>query len=142
MKWISFQNIYTFIYQKTLLHTILLLIFKSVKSLQCFLKVNLSGWKEYQISHTDYLAQTTSYNLTTKCELKKTTLKYDLKHFIKSYIDQTLKKSYLLWIVKIFPTTFYPNKGQINFHIFNIFFIKFYVHMYICKKAYLFSYLT
>ena len=127
MCFISMYNVmnklseYIYFYISKNIHTILLLIFKNVKSLQCFLKVNLSGWKEYQISHTDYLAQTTSYNLTTKCELKKTTLKYDLKHFVKSYINQTLKKFYLLWIVKIFPTTFYPNKGQINFHIFNIF---------------------
>ena len=36
--WINFQNIYTFTYQKTLLHTLLLLVFKIVESLQCILK--------------------------------------------------------------------------------------------------------
>ena len=35
---INFQNIYTFTYQKTLLYTLLLLIFKIVVSLQCILK--------------------------------------------------------------------------------------------------------
>ena len=34
----NFQNIYTFIYQKTLLHTLLLLDFKIAESLQCILK--------------------------------------------------------------------------------------------------------
>ena len=33
-----FQNIHIFIYQKTLLHTLLLLVFKMVESLQCILK--------------------------------------------------------------------------------------------------------
>ena len=33
------QNIYTFTYQKTLLHTLLLLPFKIVKSFQCILKL-------------------------------------------------------------------------------------------------------
>ena len=36
--WIFFQNIRTFSYQKTLLHTLLLLAFKVVESLQCILK--------------------------------------------------------------------------------------------------------
>ena len=35
---ITFENIYTFTYQKTLLHTLLLLFFKIVESLQCILK--------------------------------------------------------------------------------------------------------
>ena len=35
--WINFQNIYTFTYQKSLLHTLLLLLFKIVESLQCIL---------------------------------------------------------------------------------------------------------
>ena len=39
--WLNFQNIYTFTYQKTLLHTFLLLVFKIVESLQCIL--NLFG---------------------------------------------------------------------------------------------------
>ena len=33
-----FQNIHTFTYQTTLLHTLLLLVFKIVESLQCILK--------------------------------------------------------------------------------------------------------
>ena len=33
-----FQNIYTFTYQKALLHTLLVLVFKIVESLQCILK--------------------------------------------------------------------------------------------------------
>ena len=36
--WIHFQNIHTFTYQKTLHHTLLLLAFKIVESLQCILK--------------------------------------------------------------------------------------------------------
>ena len=39
MYWIHFQNIYTFTYQKTLLHTLLLLVSKIIKSLQCIPKV-------------------------------------------------------------------------------------------------------
>ena len=35
---INFQIIYTFTYQKTFLHTLLLLIFKILESLQCILK--------------------------------------------------------------------------------------------------------
>ena len=35
---INFKNIYTFTYQKTLLHTLLLLDFKIIESLQCILK--------------------------------------------------------------------------------------------------------
>ena len=37
--WIRFQNIHTFTYQKTLLHTLLLIIFKIVESLQCILNL-------------------------------------------------------------------------------------------------------
>ena len=37
MYWIHFQNINTFTYQKTLLRTLLLLLFKIVESLQCIL---------------------------------------------------------------------------------------------------------
>ena len=37
--WIHFQNIHTFTYQKTLLHTLLLLVFKIAESLQCILKI-------------------------------------------------------------------------------------------------------
>ena len=37
--WMQFQNIHTFTIQKTLLHTLLLLVFKIVESLQCTLKV-------------------------------------------------------------------------------------------------------
>ena len=36
--WINFQNIYTLAYQKTLLHTLLMIVFKIVKSFQCILK--------------------------------------------------------------------------------------------------------
>ena len=35
--WINFQNIYTFIYQKTLLETLLLLLFEIVESFHCIL---------------------------------------------------------------------------------------------------------
>ena len=37
--WINFQNIHTFTYQKTLLHTLLLPVFKVVESLQCILNI-------------------------------------------------------------------------------------------------------
>ena len=36
--WILFQNIYTFTYQKTLLHTLSFPVIKIVESLQCILK--------------------------------------------------------------------------------------------------------
>ena len=36
--WIRFQNIYTFTYQRTLLHTVFLLVIKIVKNRQCILK--------------------------------------------------------------------------------------------------------
>ena len=35
--WTHFQNIHNFTYQKILLHTLLLLVFKTVESLQCIL---------------------------------------------------------------------------------------------------------
>ena len=38
MYWINFQNIYTFTYKKTLLHKLLLRVFKIVENLQCILK--------------------------------------------------------------------------------------------------------
>ena len=37
--WIQFQNIHKFTYQKTSLHTLLLLVFKIVEILQCILKM-------------------------------------------------------------------------------------------------------
>ena len=37
--WMNVWNIYTFTYQKTLLHTLLLLVFKIIESLQCILKL-------------------------------------------------------------------------------------------------------
>ena len=37
--WIHFQNIRTFTYLKTLLHTLLLLVFKIVESIQCILNL-------------------------------------------------------------------------------------------------------
>ena len=40
--WIHFRNIHTFAYQKTLLHTLLLFVFKIVKSLQCILNVPIT----------------------------------------------------------------------------------------------------
>ena len=33
--WLNFQNIHTFTYQKTILHTLFLLVFKTVESLRC-----------------------------------------------------------------------------------------------------------
>ena len=39
--WIRFQNIHTVTYQKTLLHTLLLLVFKIVKRLHCILKSSI-----------------------------------------------------------------------------------------------------
>ena len=41
MYWINFQNIYTFTYSKTLIHTLLLLVFKIVESLQCILEIKI-----------------------------------------------------------------------------------------------------
>ena len=39
--WIHSKNTHTFTYQKTLFHTLLLLVFKTVDSLQCILKLSL-----------------------------------------------------------------------------------------------------
>ena len=52
---IHFHDIHTFAYQKTLLHTLLLLVFKIVESLQCILHVKdalklMTG----QDSHNNY----------------------------------------------------------------------------------------
>ena len=41
--WINLQNRYTFTYQKTLLHTLLLLVCKIVVSLHCILILNSNG---------------------------------------------------------------------------------------------------
>ena len=41
--WINLQNRYTFTYQKTLLHTLLLLVSKIVVSLHCILILNSNG---------------------------------------------------------------------------------------------------
>ena len=48
--WIHLQNIHTFTYQKTLVHKLLLLVFKNVESLHCILKwlsflLSPSFWK-------------------------------------------------------------------------------------------------
>ena len=40
--WIHFQTIHTFAYQKTLLHTLSLLVSKIVESLQCILNLKIS----------------------------------------------------------------------------------------------------
>ena len=62
--WINCQNIYTFTYQKTLLHALLLLVFKIVRGLQRIHKVN---FKFYDV--TDWT--TNNYNKhITQC-LKK-----------------------------------------------------------------------
>ena len=42
--WTNFQNRHTFTYQKTLLHTLLLLFFKIIESLQCILKDTLKAY--------------------------------------------------------------------------------------------------
>ena len=41
--WINFQNIYTFAYQKALHHTLLLVVFKIIKSLYPYGNLNWSG---------------------------------------------------------------------------------------------------
>ena len=48
MYWIHFQYIHTFIYQKTLLHTFLLFVFKIVESLQYILNENSTSKKLYE----------------------------------------------------------------------------------------------
>ena len=48
MCFIWMYSVYTFTYQKTLLHTLLLLVFKIVESLQCILKkIRFSVWLKY-----------------------------------------------------------------------------------------------
>ena len=44
---IHFLSIHTFTYQKTLLHTLLLFVFKIVERLQCILKGALSGLRQF-----------------------------------------------------------------------------------------------
>ena len=60
--WIHFQNIHTFTYEKTLLHTLLLFVFKIVESLQCilngkckanYLNKKFAFWKVY----TEYITR-------------------------------------------------------------------------------------
>ena len=45
--WIHFQNTQTFTYQKTLLHALLLFVFKIVESLQCILNKEITLTKDY-----------------------------------------------------------------------------------------------
>ena len=47
--WIHFQNIHTFAYQKTLLHTLLLLVFKMLENLQCILNPQWDNWNIFTI---------------------------------------------------------------------------------------------
>ena len=47
--WIHFQNIHTFTYQKTLVYTFFLLVFKIAKNLQCIFKSN----NLYQITNAN-----------------------------------------------------------------------------------------
>ena len=51
--WIHFRNIRTFMYQKTLLHTLFCLFFKIVKSLHCFLKKGIFMKDKKQISSSN-----------------------------------------------------------------------------------------
>ena len=44
-----FQNIHTLIYQKVLLHMLLLLVFKIVESLPCILKSDFNLMRQYLI---------------------------------------------------------------------------------------------
>ena len=56
--WIHFQNIHTFTYQKTLLHRLLLLVFKIIESLQCilkFLKIKLKFKRATKFNLMHYL---------------------------------------------------------------------------------------
>ena len=43
MHWMNFQNIHNFTYQKTLFHTLLLLVFKFLESLYCIFN-NINQW--------------------------------------------------------------------------------------------------
>ena len=42
-----FQNTHTFTYQKTLLHTLLLFVFKTAENLQCILNDTVNLLQEY-----------------------------------------------------------------------------------------------
>ena len=58
--WMHFQNIHTFTYQKTLLHALLLLVFKIVESLRCTLHLkiyDIMKWeaKNYNAHIAQYL---------------------------------------------------------------------------------------
>ena len=45
--WINLQNIHTFTYQKTVLCTLLLLVFIIVENLQCFLKCHIFSFQKF-----------------------------------------------------------------------------------------------
>ena len=60
--WIHFQNIQTFTYQKTLLHTLLLLAFKTVESFQGIFKLKI-GTIWYKRVHNDLLSDVNTSHL-------------------------------------------------------------------------------
>ena len=57
--WIHFQNIHTFAYRKTLIHTLLLLVFKIVESLQCILKDIINPYS-YLLKSDNFSIKTTN----------------------------------------------------------------------------------
>ena len=67
MHWIYFQNIHTFTYQKALLHTLWLLVFKIVTSLQCIFK------RSYSCARGTFLKNTTEAR-RNQCILKNCTV--------------------------------------------------------------------
>ena len=65
--WIHFQNMHTFTYQKTLFHTLLLLVFKIVKSFQC----NIASINTTNTTKIMWIVLPPIYNMYTMTPLWK-----------------------------------------------------------------------
>ena len=103
--WIHFHNIHTFTYQKSLLHTLLLLAFKIAESLQCVLKMVrkccVIGFKSNYLSKK---VNITVYQLTSDPE--EWQLEYwnilPLENILVWEYWNILDNVYLIFVVKIF----------------------------------------
>ena len=85
MYWTNFQNIHTFIYEKTLLHTLLFLLFKMVENLQCILKEN-KGLISFCLRH--------DFNDLLLCSTFPTTMKYANLKSVHKMDDKTDQENY------------------------------------------------
>ena len=76
--WINFQNIYTFTYQKTLLHALLLLVFKIFKSLQCIVNGGKEIWCNGKSIHQNGLKKHMKITIRQSWGRKRQELKENL----------------------------------------------------------------